>query len=169
MGPPPQISRRHHYVPRLLLRPWLIQGPKGHSVLRGHYWDAIQARPKTLERGLSYFCQAPDLFSLTAHPEGMDIIERRFFKAIDDEGALSRDVLLKGGPAALSLEERRSFVRLLLSLETRRPSIMAKLRTDGADFLGRSMDDDEELRTELARFGISERPSQYWELERTPF
>jgi hypothetical protein len=163
MTAPVQISRRHHYVPRFLLKSWLTIAGKGHSVLRGHYWDANTKKSKVLERGLDYFCQQTDLLTLGAHKDGVDIIERRFFKAIDDEGAAARVVLLKDGPQGLTMDQRRSFVRLLLSLEARRPSTLMKLRTEGVNYFSSGFDSDEEILSAFAHHGIKDTPSAYWE------
>jgi hypothetical protein len=47
---PSQESRKHHYVPELLLRPWLTDTPKG-KLLSGHYWDP-RAREMRIKRRL---------------------------------------------------------------------------------------------------------------------
>jgi hypothetical protein len=100
---------------------------------------------------------------LNAHPQGVDAIERSFFAKIDDEGAKARDKLIEGGPKPLNAEERQAFAMLLLSLEARRPTTVAKLRNEGTSFLLSELDKDEELRAAFQSSGINQPPSSWYE------
>ena len=135
-----QESRQHHYVPEFLLKQWATDG-----VLNGYWWDAKSCRLTCKQQGPKAFCKELDLLLLEQHPEGRDILENKFFGAIDTRGALGREQLLDGGPKSLNEDQRCDIARLLLSLEVRRPEFIESIRTGVAD-LAQSIDDDPELR-----------------------
>src|SRR5687768_932685 len=95
-----QVSRRHHFVPEALLRPWLVD-QNGQSVLQGYHWHPYHQTLSCKRRGLDAFCNQIDLLTLNTHPQGVDAIERSFFAKIDDEGAKARDKLIEGDPKSL--------------------------------------------------------------------
>lgn len=159
----PMESRNHHFVPKLLLRPWLVREPTGHHNLWGYWWDAERRRLVLKRRGLNSFCCQIDLLSLQAHHLGRDAIERFFFGEIDTKGAVARDILVETGPSRLSVDQRCDFARLLLSLEMRRPAIVCELRTKGREHLARELDTDREILAAMRETGISEAPSSYVE------
>lgn len=158
-----QESRRHHFVPKFLLRPWLINEPTGQRNLWGYRWDAKLGGLIRKRRGLDSFCCQLDLLSLHAHSEGRDAIERIFFGEIDTKGAIARDILVKAGPNKLSNDQRCDFARLLMSLEARRPTIVAKIRTEGEAALVAAINDDPEIRDALTAVGVNDRPSDFVE------
>jgi hypothetical protein len=77
---------------------------------------------------------AHDLLSLTkSQVMGMDqhVIEQVVLQRVDDEAAAVRDKLLNGQISSLSHEERCAWVRFIMSLRLRQPSVISLLR-DGA-------------------------------------
>lgn len=160
---PVQQSHNHHFVPKLLLRPWLIDEPTGHLNLWGYRWDTERRRLILKRRGLNSFCCQIDLLSLRAHHLGRDAIERFFFGEIDTKGAIARDILIESGPGGLSGDERCDFARLLLSLDIRRPKIVDDLRTKGQAHLAHELDTAREILAAMQEAGISEPPSSYVE------
>ena len=122
-------------------------------------------------RGLNAFCWQLDLLTLKRHQLGRDVIEKVFFGEIDTNGAIARDILLENGPNKLTGNQRCDFVRLLLSLEARRPVVVRRLRTEGMSFLGNALDASPEIRNALAEHGIEDTPSSFaegqlgWRLE----
>ena len=153
-----QESHRHHFVPEFLLKPW-AEG----SELRGYWWDNRQDRLSCKRQGAKAFCYEIDLLQVTQHDEGRDVLEKKFFGAIDSRGGVVRDRLLTEGPDALNVEQRRDFARLLLSLEARRPSTVDRLRNEGSSLLANALDDDPEIHQAMAAEGLSETPSQWFE------
>ena len=158
-----QESRKHHIVPKLLLRPWLIRSARGQDVLMGFWWNKRDGNLACKLRGLDSFCWQLDLLSLKAHHRGRDAIEKLFFGEIDTKGAAARDMLLGHEPEKLSGEQRCDFARLLLSLEARRPIIVERLRTEGSTHLRNELDADTEIRTAFVEHGISDTPASYVE------
>lgn len=97
-------SHNHHFVPKLLLRPWLIDGVQGHLDLHGYWWDPRKQRLVCKKRGLNSFCCQLDLLTLRQHRLGRDAIERIFFGDVDTRGAEAGEghnaTALRAQPAA---------------------------------------------------------------------
>ena len=144
-------------MPRLVLRPWARSG-----VLWGYHWDARRGVVRVRKRGVGAFCKELDLLSLAASGLRPDALEREFFGAVDDRGAKARDAVLRD-VALLDADQRSDFARLLLSLDARRPPVVAKLRTEGAAHLRASVDLDEEVIAAVQTHGIGKAPSAYYE------
>ena len=156
-----QESRRHHFVPEFLLKPWAVEG-----VLNGFWWDHREGRLSCRRKGARAFCYGSHLLSVKRHEAGRDVLEREFFSAIDTKGAVARDRLLVEGSASLDVDQRCDFARLLLSLEARRPVVVHRLREEGSRFLANSLDSDPEILDAMEREGLSESPSQWFEQQR---
>ncbi|NIX77343.1 DUF4238 domain-containing protein [Microvirga terricola] len=157
-----QEARNHHFVPKLLLRPWLIEESKRQLNLWGYYWDQKRKEIACKRKGLDSFCCQIDLLSLSSHQLGRDAIERIFFGQIDTKGAVARNALLEFGPSKLDVEQRFDFARLIVSLESRRPTSVRMLRTTANSFSD-LLDTDTEVRTHFEREGIDDKPSVYFE------
>ena len=155
--------RDHHFVPKLLLRPWLIESADGQWNLFGYWWNSRKQRLDLKRRGLNAFCWQLDLLTLKRHHLGRDVMEKVFFGEIDTNGAIARDILLEHGPNKLTGNQRCDFVRLLLSLDARRPVVVGRLRTEGMSYLGNALDASPEIRNALAEHGIEDTPSSFAE------
>lgn len=155
----PPLTRDHHYVPRFVLRPWRRLGK-----LWGYY-KSMRGDIRVRKLGVGAFCKELDLLSLKASGLRADALERDFFGAVDDCGAKARDALLRDG-ALTSADKRCDFARLLLSLDARRPQLVARLRTEVAEQLRASVDLDDEVIAAMRDHGIAQAPSTYFE-ERT--
>ena len=153
-----QESHRHHFVPEFLLKPWAVDG-----LLNGFWWDHREGRLSCRRKGTKAFCYVIDLLSVKRHEDDRDVLERKFFGAIDTKGAVARDRLLVEGSASVDVDQRCDFARLLLSLEARRPVIVYRLREEGSRFLSDSLDSDPEILNAMEREGLSESPSQRFE------
>jgi hypothetical protein len=159
------IARRHHFVPKFLMQPWVREDPRGNQVLSGWYWDHRTQAIALRRRGAAAFCCQLDLLMLKKDKLRTDILETRFFQAIDSVGASVRDALVAGAQSALSAEQRSDFARLMLSLEARRPSTVDQIRKRGTKFLAESLDGDQEVREAFAAAGIATTPAAYYESE----
>src|SRR5689334_4834603 len=124
-----QESRKHHFVPECLLRPWLVADDAHQMNLYGYWYCPRRRRLVCKRKGLESFCFQLDLLLLNTHKLGRDAVERIFFGSIDTKGAIARDVIMYQGIAALTDDQRCDFARLLLSLAARHPATVAKLRT----------------------------------------
>lgn len=113
-------------------------------------------------KGLDGFCWQLDLLSLRAHALRRDVLERDFFGAIDNQGAMARDCMLERGFSALSRDQRVEFARLLLSLETRRPQTAQTIRGQ-VEPIRDGLDSDPEILEAAAEAGLVEKPSEYFE------
>lgn len=153
-----QVSSRHHYVPEFLIKPWA-----NHGVVAGYWWDSIAGLLRCNQKGPKAFCYETDLFSLQSEHHSKDQLERLFFEKVDTLGADARDQLLKGGVDSLSHDQRCNFARLLLSLDSRRPQFVAKVRTEGRQQLVHALDNDDQIMTAMVREGIDGTPSSYFE------
>lgn len=156
-------ARKHHFVPKLLLRPWVKSNAQNQNLLCGYYWNDKRAQLEKKCKGLDGFCSQLDLLTLKSHNLGRDAIERIFFGEVDTKGAISRDILLKSGPQSLTGEQRCDFSRLLLSLDVRRPVIVEKLRNAWTETYKASLDNDPEILSAMSEAGIGETPSSYYE------
>lgn len=132
--------------------------------MRGYYWDHRRGTLRYKELGPKAFCCLPNLFTLKGPAAVPDAIEREFFQMVDAAGAVARDKLTNIGVASLTDAERSDFIRLLLSLDTRRPSIVKKIR-EGGEFLREQLDNDPEVQQLAARENINSRPSIWFEQE----
>ena len=148
-----QISRKHHYVPKFLLEPWVV-----NDVLNAYYWDEWTGKIKCKKRGARFFCNEVDLLTLKDKQLESDALERTFFGDIDTKGAAARDYLIRNDPFVLSDEQKIHFSGLLLSLEYRYPPMVQKLRDWGPE-LAKILDSDKELIDEMRALGISGSPS----------
>lgn len=157
-----QTARRHHFVPKFLMRPWVRLNAKGMRVLTAHHVDEA-GQVRTIERGLDAMCCRNDLLTLKAAHLRRDLLETRFFGAIDQAGARAMDRLMQDGPNALTAEERCDFARLLMSPEARRPEMVARIRDEGGRFLEGSLDNDPEIAVALAKHGIAGKASDYYQ------
>ncbi len=154
-------SRRHHFVPKFLLRPWLVETKPKNFSLQGYYWDTRQERVVCKIRGLDSFCNQIDLLSLKSHKLRRDALETVFFKEIDNKGAVARDLLVHSGPDLLTAEQRNDFARLILSLEARRPSAVEKLKGGGETFV-QGLDNDPEILAAMTKHGFEGLPSDLY-------
>lgn len=155
-----QESRKHHFVPRFLLEPWVIELPPKQCDLRAYWWDQEKKALICKKRGVKSVCFQLDLLTLRAHGLGRDAIERIFFGEIDKKGAIARDILIEHGQRGLSGDQRCDFARLLLSLEARRPISVGQLRAAG-QAMAVELDADPEIRRAMAEHGIGSNPSEY--------
>lgn len=155
-------SRNHHFVPKLLLRPWLKQDANNQNVLNGYYWNNHRNKLEVNSKGLDAFCCQSDLLTLKSHKLGGDAIERIFFGEVDTKGAVVKDILLKDSNKNLTLDQRCDFARLLLSLDARRPAIVEKLRNAGTESYIADIDDDSKILAAMFGAGIKESPSSYY-------
>lgn len=155
-------ARKHHFVPKLLLRPWLIE-----ENLHGYYFDInkrkLQRKLQCRILGLDGFCYGQDLWSFKTDKRGKDAIEREFFGQVDTKGAAARDIILSQEPAKLTEEQRCDFARLLLSLDVRRPRNVNLLRKELPNYYAMGLDQDPVIQAALAESGVDATPSRFLE------
>lgn len=157
-------AQNHHFVPKLLLRPWLRPDANKQNVLCGYYWNDRRGQLDKKCRGLNSFCFKPDLLTLKSRGVARDAIESRFFsKEVDTKGAIARNILLESGPQSLTGDQRCDFARLLLSLDARRPDTVKKLREEGVQIYKTGLDSDPENLSAMIDASIEETPSSYYE------
>jgi hypothetical protein len=156
---PQNIRRENHFVPAGLMRPWLWQDDQ----LRAYWWDRRRAVLRCKQLGVRAFCFQRDLLT-TRNREGLTDQLERDFESIDTAGMVARDKLMKDRPNSLSVEQRRDFARLLMSLEVRRPRNVDYGRNAG-QVLRRTIDADPEIIEAFHKQGIQESPSSWWDRE----
>jgi hypothetical protein len=152
-------SRRHHYLPRFLLRPWTSEEGK----VLAYRWhpgaSAVTSKPLS-PKSVGF---VDDLLSLSSHPQGTDALEKQFFQSIDNAGAKVRDKVLSEGRVRLTTDERSDFARFLLSLIVRRPSMVSSIRAKGDALYRRGMNSDPALVAAMKALGLAGPPSELWE------
>ena len=152
-----QKSREHHFVPRFLLRRWGVS----NKLIASYRAENGEIRTRAL--GVGAFCKELDLLTIKAHGVAPDALEKQFFGHVDSRGALVMQKLLKDGPDNLTADERSDFTRLLLSLETRYPKTVARLRSEVAEQLREQLDNDPQILQAVADPGEVRRPSEILE------
>jgi hypothetical protein len=157
-----QESRLHHFVPKLLIRPWVVETQPGQFNLRGYWWNHRKSMLQVKQRGLDSFCAQLDLLTLTAHKMGRDAIERIFFGDIDAKGSIVLDAILATGTSRLTADQRSDFARLLLSLDARRPVNVRKIR-DFSHRFALGLDTDPEVIAAAQVAGLDQKPSSFYE------
>ncbi|MEQ9347935.1 MAG: DUF4238 domain-containing protein [Thalassospira sp.] len=156
--------RNHHYVPEFLLRQWSVRKETGDDVLLAYSWSSHKAEVALKSNlGPSGYCYGRDLLTLPDHPLGQDHLECGHFEEIDRLGSNAHLKLLSDGVEGVSREQKEEFVKFLLSLEARRPDVLSRIRTSGVAGIKQQLDDDVEIKSELARFGTDESPTQFYE------
>ncbi len=153
-------AKRHHYVPEALMKPWA----RTQGIVRGYEWDRHRQQLRWKELGPKSFCCRYKLFAPTSKTLAPDLIEAGLFVPVDDMGAKARDKLLRDGVHSLSDKEKSHFIRLLLSLDARRPEWVRRLR-QGGQVLKAALDNDVEVQEIARRVGL-ERPPSDWLEER---
>lgn len=156
-------AKRHHYVPRFLLRQWARRDIHGQMKILAHYWDDRRDQMRIFPGGENQFCYREDLFTLNGNALGVDALERVFFKSIDDLGAAAHRKLVQSGVGHLTNDERSDFIRLILSMDARRPSTVDKLVSEGTRHFRNGLDQDPAILAEFERLGLGVSPSEYWE------
>lgn len=153
--------RAHHFVPRALLRPWIIEVSPRQRCLKGYYWDHRTGSIRFKYRGVGGFCSQIDLLTLRHRPVRKAALETEFFQVVDDSGIKARDYMIEHGPRALTAQQRSDFARLLLSLEVRRPTNVEKLRAEVGPSLSKQLDADQEVVDLMRKEGVSGTPSEF--------
>lgn len=150
------LRRRHHFVPKHMLRSWAVNG----EVL-AYFWDQHTKKLAWKRRGPASLCNEIDLLILNEHPQGQDALERVFFQDIDTRAALIRQKLLQPGQLVLDAEERSQFARFLLSFAARHPEAVKILREDGQRHLIEGIDNDPEIQATLPKYGVTTSASEF--------
>ena len=151
---------RHHYVPKALLRPWLVG--ESQNNLTAFWWNHRSGQLDRKYGGLKSFGYRDHLFTLGPGQTSPDALEKVFFGHIDDRGAKIRDKLLGQDRLSLDADERCDFARLLMSLDARRPENVAKLRAS-TETMRSGLDLDPKVGAALAAEGYDMPPSQFVE------
>ena len=131
------------------------------GLLNGYSWDTWKHQLNCTKRGTNGFCYEPDLLALEQHPQGRDVLERKFFSGVDTYGARARDRILEDGLRALSQDERCDLARVILSLEIRLPEFVEYIR-EKTTKLVESIDSDAEARQAIELKGTFASPSQWY-------
>jgi Protein of unknown function (DUF4238) len=149
-----QLSKDHHFVPEFLLNNWAKPNRSGQMVLRGHSWDARREKIKCKALGAKGFCYRKNLFTVNGLEPRSDAIEL-YFEQLDTFAALAVRRLLQPD-AILSDLEKSDFIRLLLSLEARRPQSVENLRSSFFKTFTEDMNSDSDLQKFVAASGSSQ-------------
>lgn len=114
--------KRHHYIPRFYLKRWTTDGRLWEYARR--HRGSVCAR-QTATKGTGWQL---DLYRIPGVQEDMAYeVERVFMAGIDGNAERVVHKLTMGRTVELSLNERRAFVRFLISLMLRTPEEVAKL------------------------------------------
>lgn len=156
-------ARNHHYVPVFLLRRWAYRGSHGQELVDGFWWDAKLGRMVGKRLGPKGFCYSRDLFTYTENGQPISDVEVKFFGSLDSRGANALSTLLRLGSRGLSDEIKRDITEVLLSLEARRPDVVAALRTVGAAFLREQLNSSMDILEAIRSAGLNRSPADLYE------
>ena len=132
--PTVQISHRHHFVPKFLLRQWYAADHLGFWLYFRDGTGKLRCRRKPaksvafMDDLYSFRPDFPSLGSL-AKP---DALETEYFAAIDDEAAAVHRKLLVDDRPPLTQAERRAWARFINSLLERSPARISELESMAA-------------------------------------
>jgi hypothetical protein len=142
---------RHHYVPQFLLRVWAEATPDGKVEVFRLDLPALRS-PRRSPKHTGY---EDDLYALSRPVvAGMEqqAVEKHILRDVDDLAARVRRKLAEHGLRSLSPTERMDWVRFLVSLRLRQPSVVQKLRIDSAEHLRRTLAVQPEQYEAIAQF-----------------
>lgn len=154
-----QVSRKNHFVPEGLMRPWLWPD----NQLRAYWWDHRRFQLVSKVRGVGSFCFQMDLLTTRSRLGHSDQLEQ-YFAQIDSKGISARDALIKDGPNRLTEEQRCDFARLLMSLVVRQSENVRKSK-GAAQLVRQELDSDAALIDALRQQNVSLSPSRLMEIE----
>ena len=120
---------RHHFVPEFLQQGWVT--PSQDNTLQEFRVDLPGAPARRRAPKATGFKR--DLWALTSDPLGKRYrhdIEELVFKQVDNDAAIVRSKIINGGLKKLTVEDRRIWVRFLISLRLRQPDLIAHLKKD---------------------------------------
>src|SRR4051812_27838616 len=118
---------RNHFVPVFLLRAWAASDPEEKVRVFTLTARGVQTS-RLAPRSTGY---EDDILTLTRDVvAGMDkhAIERVFLQVVDNDAHLVHQKLLAQGLASLTRKDRLSWVRFIMSLQIRQPSVVFHLR-----------------------------------------
>lgn len=133
---PPQISRKHHYIPVFYLKQWV--GPDGKLCEFSRPYKEVKPR-RTHPDGTAYernLYTVPEL-----PPERADAIERIFMKSADDLAARALQSLRRHRLAELTTRDRAAWARFIYSLVLRTPEYLARATRLIAEKMEESVDE----------------------------
>lgn len=136
---------RHHYIPVFYLKRWAGRDGRLCEFSRPHK-DVVPLRRAPSGTGF-----VDGLYALKGFPpELTQQVEERFFKTVDDGAAEVLRLLEKDGDRALlSVEQRSSWSRFILSLLTRCPEDLANFRNSWAAKMNRVDEEGERRYAEI--------------------
>jgi len=129
----------HHYVPRFYLSKWCGADNKIQYFRRiNNQLISSRISPKNT-------AFEPNLYSLEhVSSEEEQIIEKFLNENIDSPASRVLDKMITGGIEKLSIEERKSFGKFLISLRYRGPKSVSDIRSDGFDEVMKMLVDGQE-------------------------
>lgn len=143
---------KHHYVPQFLLSQWANgEEDKTIEVFRLNL-NELRSDRHTPE----YTGYEKDLYALSRDKiAGMNqhAVEEHFLKHIDNDAAKVRNKLEETGLNSLNPWDRNAWVRFLMSLRIRQPTLVDNLITSSAEHLRKSLASQPEQFEELALNG----------------
>lgn len=129
---------KHHYVPQFLLRAWAEATPdKKIETFRLDLKHVPSSR-----HAPEYTAYEKNLYALTLDVvAGMEqqAVETRLLRHIDTRASEVLRKLTNTGFAGLTMDDRMDWVRFLMSLRLRQPTIIQQLRTESSEYLERSL------------------------------
>lgn len=150
---------RHHYVPEFYLKRWATD-----DLVCGYYWDHRSRSLKMSRTGPKAFCHDSDLYKLGSEPtERSQLLEIQFLGAVDDKAGKTIDKIAKGDLRSLTDDEACDWVRFLMSLEMRRPSVVNFLKSHASKDFIENTNDGAKFISEMKRLKIQGRSSEILE------
>lgn len=143
---------KHHYVPQFLLRAWA----KGSLDGKVEDFRLDLERVRSSRRAPKSTGYIDDLYALSMPAvAGMEkqAVEKIFLQQVDNSAAITHRKLVEHGLRSLTIADRFNWVQFIMSLRTRQPDVVQKLKTESADHLTKTLGLQPEEYEELAKNG----------------
>ena len=129
---------KHHYVPQFLLREWAETTPDREVET---FRLDLPGLPSS-RHAPRYVGYEPNLYALTLPKvAGMEqqAVEKHLLRHIDTAAASVLQKLTHAGFASLTSNDRNDWIRFIMSLRVRQPSIVTQLRVEASEHLEASL------------------------------
>lgn len=122
------------------------------------------------KKGPKAFCHGLDLYKLASEPtERSQLLETKFLGTVDDKAGKIIDKIAKGDLQSLTEDEQCDWVRFLMSLEMRRPSVVEFLKSHAFRDFMEELDTDPKFLSQMEQLDIQGQPSEILSPATTPY
>ena len=152
------VPRKHHYVPEFLIKQWADANGQVAPYMRTvtkHPQREQKSSPKA-------FCYKIDLLRTDYDcPAYSQRLESEWLSQIDSAAAIIHRTLIRDSNASLSFDEKCNWMRFIISLLIRQPSLIFQARNETSIKYQAKFNEDQELTDILKKQKITQTPAEY--------